>query len=69
VKVGDVVKRLCENCVYCRAIPTSKSNLCTVYSRDTRLEDSCEHFTNVATKGKFKELECLLNGETKNESR
>jgi hypothetical protein len=65
VKVGDVVRRLCENCVYCRAIPISKSNLCTVYNRNTRLEDSCEHFTNVAIKGKFSEIERLLSKETK----
>jgi hypothetical protein len=65
MEVGDLVKRHCRNCVYCRAIPASKSNLCTVYNRSTTLEDSCEHFANVATKGKFRELECLLNGETK----
>ena len=67
MKVGgsDLVKHLCENCVYCRAIPTSKSSLCTVYNRDTMLEDNCEHFANVAIKGNFVELECLINGETK----
>jgi hypothetical protein len=56
VKVGDLVKALCENCVYYRPAPVSESGLCTVHNRDTMLEDSCEHFAIVAAKGKFKEL-------------
>jgi hypothetical protein len=65
MKAGDLVKRHCRSCVYCRAIPASKSSLCTVYNRSTTLEDSCEHFANVAIKGKFSEIERLLNKETK----
>jgi len=65
MEVGDLVKRHCRNCVYCRAIPASKSSLCTVYNRSTTLEDSCEHFANVAAKGRFSEIERLPNKETK----
>ena len=67
MKVGnaDIVSRHCGNCVYIRSTCTAESGLCTVYGRDTMLEDSCEHFANVATKGKFSEIERLLNKETK----
>ena len=69
MKVGDLVEHRCGNCVYFRATPVPKPGLCTVYNRNTTSEDSCEHFANTAVKGKFRELECSLNGETKNESR
>jgi len=65
MKVGDLVLHHCGNCVYCKGVPASKSNLCTVYNRSTTLEDSCEHFANVAIKGKFSEIERLLSKETK----
>jgi len=65
MKVGDLVLHHCGNCVYCKGVPASKSNLCTVYNRSTTLEDSCEHFANVAIKGRFSEIERLPKKDTK----
>jgi len=65
MKIGDLVKRHCRNCVYLRSTCTAETGFCTVYDRDTTLEDSCEHFANVAIKGIFSEIERLPNKETK----
>lgn len=65
MKVSDLVKRHCRNCVYLRSTCTAETGFCTVYDRDTMIEDSCEHFANVATKGSFSEIERLPNKATR----
>lgn len=66
---SDIVSRHCGNCVYLRSTCTAESGLCTVYDRDTMLEDNCEHFANIAIIGEFRRIKIIVVTEEKHESR
>tara|TARA_R110000824_G_scaffold28426_1_gene95519 strand:+ start:1116 stop:1358 length:243 start_codon:yes stop_codon:yes gene_type:complete len=62
MKVSNLVKHRCGNCAYRRPVSV-KVGFCTVYDRDTLLEDKCRHFSNIGTPGGLQEIKDLIKRE------